>query len=163
MRFHASGWGAFLPDSLPCANSRRRGIPSFRGRGHSPSPAVRTPSAGDVASPPFGGEVLAQASLRLQSSPHLRSFRFRTASLGRKLNSVPYLPPRLSSPLRILPSPSRSTVISLASLVGALVGSLVGSLVRSLVGSLVRSLVGSLVGLLVGLLVGGKVVDSTSG
>jgi len=114
MRFHASGRGAFLPDSLPCAISRRRGIHSFRGRGHSPSPAVHAPSAGDVASPPFGGEVLAQASLRLQSSPHFRSFRIRTAGLGRKLNSVPYLPPRLSSSSRILPSPSRSTVVPLA-------------------------------------------------
>ena len=58
-----------LPNSLPYAISRRRGIPSFRGRGHSPSPVVRTPSAGDVASP-LGG-VIAQASRRLQSSPHL--------------------------------------------------------------------------------------------
>ena len=116
MRFHASGRGAFLPDSLPCAISRQRGIPSVRGRGHSPSPAVYAPSAGNVASPPFGGEVLAQAALRLQSSPHLRRFRIRTASLGNKLNSVPYLPSRLSSSSRILPSPSRSTVVPLAAL-----------------------------------------------
>jgi len=116
MRFHASAQGAFLPDSLPCAISRRLGIHSFQGRGHSPSPAVHVPSAGDVASSPFGGEVLAQASLRLQSYPHFRTFRIRTASLGRKLNSVPYLPPRLSSSSRILPSPSRSTVVPLAAL-----------------------------------------------
>jgi len=155
MRFYASGRGAFLPDPLPCPISRRRGIPSFRGRGHSPSQVVRTPSAGDVASPPFGGEVLAQASLCLQSSPHLWSFRIRTARLGCKLNSVPYLPPRLSSPLRILPSPSRLTVISLAALIGAFIGSLVGSLVVSLVASLVSSLLGSLIG--------GNVIDSMSG
>ena len=49
-----------LLDSLPCAISRRRGISSFQGRGHSPSPAVRAPSAGDVASPPVGGGVIAQ-------------------------------------------------------------------------------------------------------
>jgi len=116
MRFHASGRGAFLPDSFPCAISRRRGIPSFRGRSHSPSPAVHVPSAGDVASPPFGGEVLAQASLHLQSSPHLQRFRIRTASLGHKLNSVPYRPPRLLSSSRILPSPSRSTVVPLVAL-----------------------------------------------
>jgi len=63
-----------LPDSLPCAISRRRSIPSFRGRGPSPSPAVRSPSAGIVAFSPFGGEVLAQASLRLQSSAHLQRY-----------------------------------------------------------------------------------------
>jgi len=60
-----------LPDSLLCALSMRRGIPSFWGRGPSPSLVVCTPSAGNVASSPFGGEVLVQASLRLQSSPHL--------------------------------------------------------------------------------------------
>jgi len=68
-----AGGVLFVPDSLPCAISRRHGIPSFQGRGPSPSPAVRTPSAGDMASSPFGGEVLAQASLHLQSSSHLRS------------------------------------------------------------------------------------------
>jgi len=44
-----------LSASLRYAISRRRGILSFRGRGHSPSPAVRMPSAGYVASPPFRG------------------------------------------------------------------------------------------------------------
>jgi len=63
-----------LPDSLPCTLSRRHGIHSFWERGPSPSPVVRTPSAGNVASSPFGGEVLAQASLHLQSSPHLQRY-----------------------------------------------------------------------------------------
>ena len=64
----------FPPDSLPYALSRQRGIASFRGRGHSPSLVVRAPSAGDIASPPFGGGVLAQTSRRLQSSPHLQIY-----------------------------------------------------------------------------------------
>ena len=64
-----------LPDSLPCTISRRRGIPSFPGIGHSPSPVVRTPSADNVASPPFGGGVIAQASSSFAifpSSPEIR-------------------------------------------------------------------------------------------
>jgi len=64
-----------LPDSLPYAISRRRGIPSFQGRGPCPSPAVRTPSAGIVASSPFRGDVLAQAPLHFAifpSSPEIR-------------------------------------------------------------------------------------------
>ena len=44
-----------LPASLLCAISRRRDIPSFWERGHSPSPAVCMPSAGYVAFPPFWG------------------------------------------------------------------------------------------------------------
>jgi len=71
------------------------------------------------------------------------------------VNSTFYLPPRLSSPLRILPSPSRSTVVLLAALLGALVESLVGSLIGLLLGLLVGLLVGLPVGLLVRSLVGG--------
>ena len=113
---------------------------------------LRRKSLSDVALPLSSkGSRPLPFSLHLAAFCHLQSFRICTASLGRKLNSVPYLPPRLLSPLRILPSPSRSTVISLAALVGALVGSLIGSLVGSLVGSLLGSLVG------------GKVVDSMSG
>ena len=53
-----------------------------------------------------------------------------------------YLLPRLLRPLRILLSPSRSTVVSLVALVGWLVGWLVGSLVGSLVGMVVNPMFG---------------------
>ena len=66
-----------------------------------------TPVRGDVASPHLERHpTLFWFRSSANSTPHLRSFRIRTAGLSPKLNSVPYLPPRLSSPSHILPSPS---------------------------------------------------------
>jgi len=67
----------------------------------------RTPVRGDIASPHLERHpTLFRFRLSANSTPHLCSFRIRTASLDRKLNSVPYLPLRLSSLSCILPSPS---------------------------------------------------------